>query len=56
MLAKNLLQTQNKRIDFEFEVQFMERDIEKYDLNTLTYYLNNKAKVRPAVGGHPFYT
>lgn len=46
LLAKNHLQVQNRREEFEFEVFYLERDIEKYDPNTRTYYFNNGAKVK----------
>ncbi|CAI2192424.1 12694_t:CDS:2 [Funneliformis geosporum] len=49
LLAKNHLQRQNRRYEFEFSVFYLERDIEKYDPNTRTYYLNNEAQVKNAV-------
>ncbi|CAG8613643.1 7649_t:CDS:2, partial [Ambispora leptoticha] len=48
LLAKNHLQQQNRRYEFEFIVFYLERDIEKYDPHTRTYYLNNEAKVKNA--------
>ncbi|CAI2167941.1 4672_t:CDS:2 [Funneliformis geosporum] len=49
LLAKNHLQQQNRRYEFAFRVFYLERDIEKYDPNTRTYYLNNESRVKNAV-------
>lgn len=48
LLAKNHLQIQNRRYEFAFRVFYLERNIEKYDPNTCTYYLNNEAEVQTA--------
>ncbi|CAG8471185.1 14270_t:CDS:10, partial [Cetraspora pellucida] len=51
LLAKKHLQVQNLRSDKEYQIFYLERDIEKRVFlgNSVTYYFNNGAKVRTAV-------
>ncbi|CAG8835007.1 21240_t:CDS:2, partial [Racocetra persica] len=51
LLAKKHLQVQNRRSDKEYQIFYLERDIEKQVSagNSTTYYFNNEAKVRTAV-------
>ncbi|CFW93439.1 exported protein of unknown function [endosymbiont DhMRE of Dentiscutata heterogama] len=50
LLAKKHLQVQNRRSDKEYQIFYLERDIEKRVSagNSTTYYFNNEAKVKTA--------
>ncbi|MCE8169344.1 MAG: hypothetical protein I3273_04445 [Candidatus Moeniiplasma glomeromycotorum] len=49
LLAKNHLQNQPTRNDKQYRIFYSERDIEKTDLATHTYYFNNQATIKTAI-------